>query len=87
MYLQTALVKYIGAYIVHYVTLSVNIYHTKLQTALNKFQSNEDTLKEGTTVVNYILSSQSIGEDSLYNGVINDINRVSPVDNEICQNS
>ena len=38
-------------------------------------------------MVNYILSSQLIGEDSLYKGVINDINKVSPVDNEICQNS
>ena len=63
------------------------MYHTKLQTALHKFQSNEDTLKEGATVVNYILSSQLIGEDSLYKGVINDINKVSPVDNAICQNS
>ena len=63
------------------------MYHTKLQTALDKFQSNEDTLKDGTTVVNYILSSQLIGEDSLYKGVINNINKVSPVDNEICQNS
>ena len=58
------------------------MYHTKLQTALDKFQSNEDTLKDGTIVVNYILSSQLIGEDSLYKGVINDINKVSPVDNE-----